>query len=162
MPWPPREFVMKRLAANRKTLESDLIVDAFGNGSLTVAFLKTTERRPPAETSIGVNTRHASALFEGVDIANDYKGVFTFPDAPEQCRRGLILPAENHRHQVVLTGRGNDIPPIDGDEFLSYARTLSTLSVYNARWQRRGPLRYRRYRVQKIGRGLKAAPGVFL
>jgi 2-polyprenyl-6-methoxyphenol hydroxylase-like FAD-dependent oxidoreductase len=117
---------------NRQTIESDLIVDASGNGSLTVEFLKTTERRPPAETSIGVNTRHASALFEGVDIANDYKGVFTFPDAPEQCRRGLILPAENHRHQVVLTGRGKDIPPIDGDEFLSYARTLSTLSVYNA------------------------------
>lgn len=63
---------------------------------------------------------------------NDYKGVFTFPDAPKHCRRGLILPAENNRHQVVLAGRGNDIPPIDGNEFLSYARTLPTLSVYNA------------------------------
>ena len=117
---------------NRKTLESDLIVDASGNGSLTVEFLKTTDRRPLAETSIGVNTRYASALFERVDIGTDYKGVFTFPDAPEQSRGGLILPAENHRHQVVLIGRGNDIPPIDGDEFLSYARTLPTLSVYNA------------------------------
>lgn len=63
---------------------------------------------------------------------NDYKGVFTFPDAPEHCRRGLILPAENNRHQVVLAGRGNDIPPIDGNEFLGYARTLPTRSVYNA------------------------------
>jgi 2-polyprenyl-6-methoxyphenol hydroxylase-like FAD-dependent oxidoreductase len=118
---------------NRKTLESDLVVDASGNGSLTVQFLKTTDdRRPPAVTSIGVNTRYASALFEHVDIANDYKGVFTFPDAPEQSRGGLIVPAENHQHQVVLIGRGNDIPPIDADEFLSYARTLPTLSVYNA------------------------------
>jgi 2-polyprenyl-6-methoxyphenol hydroxylase-like FAD-dependent oxidoreductase len=119
-------------SGNRKTLESDLIVDASGNGSLTVELLKTTDRRPAVETSIGVNTRYASALFERVDIGNDYKGVFTFPDAPEQCRGGLILLAENHRHQVVLIGRGNDIPPIDGDEFLSYARTLPTLSVYNA------------------------------
>ncbi len=117
---------------NRKTIESDLIVDASGNGSLTVECLKTIDRRPPVETSIGVNTRYASALFERVDIGNDYKGVFTFPDAPEQSRGGLILPAENHRYQVVLIGRGNDIPPIDGDEFLSYARTLPTLSVYNA------------------------------
>ena len=117
---------------NHKTLESDLIVDASGNGSLTVEFLKTTDRRPLAETSIGVNTRYASALFERVDIGNDYKGVFTFPDAPEQSRGGLIVPAENNRHQVVLIGRGNDIPLIDGDEFLSYARTLPTLSVYNA------------------------------
>jgi 2-polyprenyl-6-methoxyphenol hydroxylase-like FAD-dependent oxidoreductase len=117
---------------NRKTLESDLIVDASGNGSLTVEFLKAIDRRPVAETSIGVNTRYASALFERVDMGIDYKSVFTFPDAPEQSRGGLILPAENHRHQVVLMGRGNDIPPIDGDEFLSYARTLPTLSVYNA------------------------------
>jgi 2-polyprenyl-6-methoxyphenol hydroxylase-like FAD-dependent oxidoreductase len=117
---------------NRKTLEAGLMVDASGNGSLTLEFLKSTDRGLPTETSIGVNTRHASALFERVDIGNDYKGVFTLPDAPEHCRRGLILPAENHRHQVVLAGRGNDIPPIDGNEFLGYARTLPTLSVYNA------------------------------
>jgi 2-polyprenyl-6-methoxyphenol hydroxylase-like FAD-dependent oxidoreductase len=120
------------LGGNRKTLESDLIVDASGNGSLTVEFLKGTDRRPVAETIIGVNTRYASALFERVDMGSDYKSVFTFPDAPEQSRGGLILPAENNRHQVVLMGRGNDIPPIDADEFLSYARTLPTLSVYNA------------------------------
>src|SRR5580700_11466499 len=116
----------------RKTLESDLIVDASGNGSLTVEFLKATDRRPLAETRIGVNMRYASALFERVDIGNDYKGVFAFPDAPEQSRGGLVIPAENHRHQVVLIGRGNDIPPIDGDEFLSYARRLPTMSVFNA------------------------------
>jgi 2-polyprenyl-6-methoxyphenol hydroxylase-like FAD-dependent oxidoreductase len=119
-------------SGNRKTLESDLIVDASGNGFLTVEFLKATDRRQLAETSIGVNTRYASALFERVDIGNDYKGVFTFPDAPEQSRGGLIVPAENNRHQVVLIGRGNDIPPIDADGFLSYARTLPTLTFYNA------------------------------
>src|SRR5260370_19485713 len=117
---------------NRKTLDADRIVDASGNGSLTLEVLKATARRLPKETSIGVKNRHASALFERVDIGNDYKGVFTFHDAPEHCRRGLILPAENNRHQVVLAGRGNDIPPIDGNEFLGYARTLPTLSVYNA------------------------------
>jgi flavin-dependent dehydrogenase len=117
---------------NRKTLESDVVVDGSGNGSLTVEFLKTTDRRQPAETRIGVNTRYASAFFERVDIGNDYKGVFTFPDAPEHSRGGLILPAENYRYQVVLIGRGNDIPPVNGDEFMSYARTLPTPSVYNA------------------------------
>jgi 2-polyprenyl-6-methoxyphenol hydroxylase-like FAD-dependent oxidoreductase len=117
---------------NRKTLEADLIVDASGNGSLTVEFLKATDRRPLAETRIGVNTRYASALFERVEIGIDYKGVFTFPDAPEHSRWGLILPAENNRYQVLLIGRGNDIPPIDGDEFMSYAQELPTLTFYNA------------------------------
>jgi 2-polyprenyl-6-methoxyphenol hydroxylase-like FAD-dependent oxidoreductase len=115
-----------------KTLESELIVDASGNGSLTMEFLKATDRRVPAETSIGVNIRYASALFERRDICINYKGVYTFPNAPEESRGGLILPAENNRNQVLLIGRGNEIPPIDGDEFLSYARELPTLSVYNA------------------------------
>jgi hypothetical protein len=43
---------------DRETLESDLILDGSGNGSLTVEFLKTTDQRPVAETSTGVNTRY--------------------------------------------------------------------------------------------------------
>jgi hypothetical protein len=57
---------------------------------------------------------------------------YTLPDAPEQCRGGLILPAENNRNQVVLIGRGEDIPPIDGNDFLSYARQLPTMTIYDA------------------------------
>jgi flavin-dependent dehydrogenase len=76
--------------------------------------------------------RYASALFENVHICDEYKTVFTFPDAPEQCRGGLILPAENNSNQVVLIGRGEDIPPSDANEFLSYARQLPTLTIYDA------------------------------
>ena len=56
----------------------------------------------------------------------------SFPNAPEQGRAGLILPAENNSNQVILSGRGKDIPPIDGDEFLSYVRQLPTPTIYNA------------------------------
>jgi 2-polyprenyl-6-methoxyphenol hydroxylase-like FAD-dependent oxidoreductase len=117
---------------SRETLKSDLIVDASGNGSLTVEFLKSTSRRPPEETSIGVSIRYASAVFERSHIQNDYKVVMTFPNAPEQVRAGLILPAENNINQVILAGKDKDFPPIDGNEFLSYARQLPTLTVYNA------------------------------
>ncbi len=95
-------------------------------------FLKSTGRRPPEETSISVNTRYASALFERSHIWNDYKVVLTFPNAPEQVRGGLILPAENNTNQVILAGKDKDIPPIDGNQFLDYARQLPTLTVYNA------------------------------
>src|SRR5260370_35149768 len=64
---------------NRKTLESDLIVDASGNGSLTVEFLKATDRRPVAETSIGVNTRSPTALFERARLWIASNSVFTVP-----------------------------------------------------------------------------------
>jgi 2-polyprenyl-6-methoxyphenol hydroxylase-like FAD-dependent oxidoreductase len=115
-----------------ETLKSDLIVDASGNGSLTVEFLKSIGRRPPEETSIGVNIRYASALFERSHIWDDYKIVSSLPSAREETRGGVIVAAENNSNQVVLAGRGKDIPPIDGTEFLSYARQLRTLTVYNA------------------------------
>ena len=110
-----------------ETIKSDLIVDASGNGTLTMEFLKATGRRPPEETRIGVHMRYASALFERSHICDGYKIVYTLPDAPEQGRGGLILPAENSSNQVVLIGRGKDIPPIHGNQFLSYARQLPTL-----------------------------------
>ena len=115
-----------------ETFKSDLLVDASGNGSLTLEFLKATGRRPPEETIISVNTRYASAVFEHPHIRNGYKIVFTLPNAPEQTRGGLILPAENNSAQVVLAGRGKDIPPLDGNEFLSYARQLPTQTIYHA------------------------------
>jgi 2-polyprenyl-6-methoxyphenol hydroxylase-like FAD-dependent oxidoreductase len=115
-----------------ETLKSDLVMDASGNGSLTVEFLKSTGRRQPEETSIGVNIRYATALFERSRIWNDYKIVTSLPSAREQSRGGLIVPAENNSNQVVLSGRGKNIPPIDGNEFLSYARQLRTLTIYNA------------------------------
>ena len=115
-----------------ETIKSDLILDASGNGTLTLEFLKATGRRPPAETRIGVNMRYAGALFERSHICDGYKAVYTLPDAPEQCRGGVILPAENNINQVVLIGRGKDIPPGDSNEFLSYARQLPTRTIYNA------------------------------
>jgi hypothetical protein len=84
------------------------------------------------ETSLGVNIRYASALFERSHIRDDYKTVSSLPSARGQTRGGLIVPAENNRNQVVLSGRSKDIPPIDGNEFLSYARQLPTLTIYNA------------------------------
>lgn len=117
---------------NVQTLPSDLIVDASGNGSLTLEFLKATGRRPPEETSIGANKRYASALFGDVAIKDNYKTAYTLPNAPTESRAGLILPAENKSYQVVLIGRGNDIPPTSVDGFLSYARSLRTPTIYNA------------------------------
>jgi 2-polyprenyl-6-methoxyphenol hydroxylase-like FAD-dependent oxidoreductase len=116
----------------RETITSDLVVDASGNGSLTMEFLKSTGRKPPEETSLGVNIRYASALFERLPIWNDYKTVSSLPSVLGQTRAGLIVPAENNTNQVVLSGRGKDIPPIDGLEFLSYAEQLLTPTIYNA------------------------------
>jgi 2-polyprenyl-6-methoxyphenol hydroxylase-like FAD-dependent oxidoreductase len=115
-----------------ETLQADLIIDASGNGSLTLEFLKASGRRAPEETSIGINMHYASALFDHADIRDNYKIAYTFPNAPEDSRGGLILPAENGNYQVVLVGRGGDIPPINESEFRSFAAELWTPTIYNA------------------------------
>src|SRR5260370_34685372 len=74
----------------------------------------------------------ASASFDHADIRDNYKIAYTFPNAPEASRGGLILPAENGSYQVVLIGRGEDIPPISESEFRRYARELWTPTLYNA------------------------------
>ena len=76
--------------------------------------------------------RYASALFNRVDIRDNYKIAYTFPNAPEESRGGVIMPAENETYQVVLIGRGDDIPPINESEFRRYARTIWTPTLYNA------------------------------
>jgi hypothetical protein len=88
-----------------ETIPSDLIVDASGNGTVTTEFLKATGRRPPEETRIGVNMRIASAQFERVPIFDGYKIVYTFPEAPEEARGGLILPAENNTNHGAISPR---------------------------------------------------------
>ena len=113
-------------------LQSDLIIDASGNGSLSVEFLENTGRRKPEETRIGVNMRYASAFFDRADIKDDYKVAFTLPDPPEGSRGGLILPAENGNYQAVLISRGDDIPPISESGFREFARELRSPTIYDA------------------------------
>ena len=122
----------KTCDGNVEALQSDLIIDASGNGSLTLEFLKASGRKLPEETSIGINMRYASTLFDRADIKDNYKIAYTLPDAPEENRGGLVLPAENGTYQVVLIGRGEDIPPINESEFRRYARDLRTPTVYDA------------------------------
>ena len=115
-----------------ETLRSDLIIDASGNGSLTLEFLKASRRRSPEEASIGVNMHYSSGLIDRADIRDNYKIAYTLPNAPEESRGGLIMPAENGTHQVVLIGRAEEVPPIKESEFRSYARKLWTPTIYNA------------------------------
>jgi 2-polyprenyl-6-methoxyphenol hydroxylase-like FAD-dependent oxidoreductase len=115
-----------------ETLRSDLIIDASGNGSLTPDFLKATHRRLPEETTIGVNMHYASALLDHADIRDNYKVAYTLPDAPDDSRGGLLIPAENGTYQLVLIGRGDLIPPIKESEFRTYALKIRTPTIYNA------------------------------
>jgi 2-polyprenyl-6-methoxyphenol hydroxylase-like FAD-dependent oxidoreductase len=116
-----------------ETLLTDLVVDASGRGALTLGLLQSIGRALPKETTIGVDIGYATCVFAIPDNApTDWKGVMTFPEAPEDCRGALMLPIEGNCWMVSLGGREGEVPPGDADGFLAFARTLRTPTIYNA------------------------------
>ncbi|MCW7536618.1 hypothetical protein OOT46_01945 [Aquabacterium sp. A7-Y] len=114
-------------------LPTDLVIDASGRAVPTLAFLQSTGRAAPGETSIGVDIGYASATYEIPEHApSDWKGVMTFPIAPQSSRGALMLPLEGRRWMVSLGGRGADKPPSDDTGFLDCVRQLRTPTIYNA------------------------------
>jgi 2-polyprenyl-6-methoxyphenol hydroxylase-like FAD-dependent oxidoreductase len=116
-----------------ETLPADLVIDASGHGSFTLALLNSLGLPVPEETSIGVDFGYATALF---DIPRDrppgWMGVFTFPSYPHNRRGGAIFPVEGNRWIVALAGRYEDKPPADWHGYLAFAERLRTATVYNA------------------------------
>jgi 2-polyprenyl-6-methoxyphenol hydroxylase-like FAD-dependent oxidoreductase len=116
-----------------ETLPADLVIDASGHGSLTLALLHATGFPVPEETSIGVDMGYATALFDIPEGAPpDWMGVVTYPHYPCNKRGALMLPVEGNRWILSLSGRYDEKPPADWNEFLMYAQHLRTPTVYDA------------------------------
>jgi 2-polyprenyl-6-methoxyphenol hydroxylase-like FAD-dependent oxidoreductase len=116
-----------------ETISADLVVDASGRGSLTIALLQSVGRPLPEETAIGIDLGYATCVFAIPDDApTDWKGVMTFGEAPHNSRGGLMLPLEGNRWMATIGGRHHDVPPGDAEGFLTYARAMRTPTIYNA------------------------------
>ena len=116
-----------------ETIAADLVVDASGRGSLTLALLQSMGLPLPEETTIGIDLGYATCIFAIPDDAStEWKGVMTFGQVPQNTRGGLMLPLEGNRWMVTVAGLHGDVPPGDADGFLTYARSLRTPTIYNA------------------------------
>ena len=116
-----------------RDLHADLVIDASGRGSLTMDLLRTAGRMAPPETNIGVDIGYASATYEmPLGVYRPWKGVLTFPQAPQSSRGALMLPQEGGLWLLSLGGRGDDKPPGDEDGFNDFARHLRTSTIHDA------------------------------
>lgn len=116
-----------------QVLSADLVIDASGRGALTLALLQAIGRSAAPETTMGVDIGYATAGYEiPHDPGRGWRGVMTFPQAPQSSRGALMLPQEGQRWMLGLGGRGSDKPPGDEVGFLEFARQLRTPTVYNA------------------------------
>ena len=94
------------------TIDADLVVDASGRGSFTLALLEATGRKLPAETRIELDVGYATATFAiPNDEARDWKGVMHLPQAPQKSAGALLFPVEGRRWTVSVGGRGDEKPP---------------------------------------------------
>jgi flavin-dependent dehydrogenase len=133
-------------AEGPEAIPADLVIDASKLGSLTLSFLKSTGNPVPEETTISVDIRYATALFDlRPGALGEFKPNVTFPKAPESVNAGYLIPVENNCYQLLLIGRGDDIPPADGAAFLEYARKPGTPTIYNAMKGAKQPSEAARY-----------------
>jgi 2-polyprenyl-6-methoxyphenol hydroxylase-like FAD-dependent oxidoreductase len=123
----------ERVDGALETIPADLVVDGSKHGAPTLSFLESAGRPVPEETTIGVDIRYATALFApAYGALGRFKAIVTFPTAPEGIHYGYLLPVENNLWQLLLIGRDDDIPPVDGEAFLSYAQKLRTPTIHKA------------------------------
>jgi 2-polyprenyl-6-methoxyphenol hydroxylase-like FAD-dependent oxidoreductase len=116
----------------REMLSAELVVDASGRGSITLALLESIGFPPPV-TTIGVDIGYAGAVFAiPEDAPSDWKVVLLHPSAPADVRGCFLMPVENNRWMLALAGRNGDWPPGDEKGFMAFARSLRTPTVYNA------------------------------
>jgi 2-polyprenyl-6-methoxyphenol hydroxylase-like FAD-dependent oxidoreductase len=115
-------------------ISADLIIDASGRGVPTSRLLDATGRSHPETSSIGINIDYSTAIFaKPKDAPEDWLLLATMPKAPQERRGGLIMPIEGNQWLVTLTSRHSQSPPPATDaEFLAFAQTLRTRTIFNS------------------------------
>jgi hypothetical protein len=94
-----------KVNAKSETLGADLSIDASGRGTLTLGLLESIGHALPEATTIGVDLAYATAVFAIPENAPpDWKGVFSFSQAPQSSRGALLLPLEGERWIVTIAG----------------------------------------------------------
>jgi 2-polyprenyl-6-methoxyphenol hydroxylase-like FAD-dependent oxidoreductase len=117
----------------QETVAADLVVDASGRGTPTLALLRSFDLPLPDEIVIGIDLHYTTTTFAiPKDAPTDWRVVATYPHAPERSRGGYMLPIEGNRWMLTLSGQVGEQPPAEPDGFMEYVRQLETQTIYNA------------------------------
>jgi 2-polyprenyl-6-methoxyphenol hydroxylase-like FAD-dependent oxidoreductase len=145
--WRAKEFVVDRNGGNARIsgvqcdapshscekIEAELVVDASGHGSLTLAALAVADQPAPQEVAIGVDIGYATTLLEvPPDAPADWKCLFTVPDYPHNTRGAFILPAEGGQWMVTTSGRYDEKPVGEWTAFLEHTKRIRTSTAFEA------------------------------
>src|ERR671916_1887881 len=118
---------------SQEPLRADLIVDASGRNSNASKWLEALGYASPEETYINSHLGYASRVYRRPKrFDGDWKGLNVQAAPPEVTRGGVLLPLEDDRWMVTLSGLGGDYPPTDEAGFIDFARSLRSPMLYEA------------------------------
>jgi 2-polyprenyl-6-methoxyphenol hydroxylase-like FAD-dependent oxidoreductase len=112
-----------------EALPADFVVDASGRGSQTPHYLETLGYERPKNSVVRINVGYASRLYRRPANMPDWKMLYIVPKPPLK-RGGAIFPVEDRLWMVTLFGWLGDHPPMEGEGFLEYARSLPVPDLY--------------------------------
>lgn len=105
------------------TMEADLVVDATGRGSRAPAWLEQLGYPAPPVEQVHVDLAYRTCQVKRPP--DDRRGMLIAPSSP-RARAGFLVPIEDDRWIVTLSGLHGDHPPGDLDGMREFAATLPT------------------------------------
>jgi 2-polyprenyl-6-methoxyphenol hydroxylase-like FAD-dependent oxidoreductase len=115
------------------TLAADLTIDASGRSSRMPDWLRAVGYGPPRETVINPYIGYATRAYARPESQHgDWQMLYVQANPRESGRLGGLLPVEDNRWLVALSGYGRDYPPTDEAGFLEFARNLRSPIIYEA------------------------------
>ena len=115
------------------SLAADLVIDASGRNSGASRWLDSLGYGTPGEETVNAFTGYASRIYRRpAEFGASWKSLYIRPSVSESRRGGIMLPLEGDRWHVTLIGMEHDYPPTGEDEFMKFARSLPTPTLYQA------------------------------
>lgn len=111
-------------------IESDLVIDATGRGSLTPKWLENNQYSKPEEEKTTVNITYKTAIYTRPEGGHQQGKMMMYaPKSPEKI--GVVIqPIENNKNLVCVAGWHKADPPTDED-LLEYLQQLPDQKFYN-------------------------------
>ncbi|MFC4517333.1 NAD(P)/FAD-dependent oxidoreductase [Streptomyces ehimensis] len=118
--------VIRDASGTESRLEADLVVDATGRGSSAPQWLAALGLPAVPERSVDSGLAYASRIFEAPSGTDGFPVVGIQPDPrqPVPGQSATLLPIEDARWLVTLSGTRGGHPPKSEDEFVPFARQV--------------------------------------
>ncbi|GAB3558186.1 2-polyprenyl-6-methoxyphenol hydroxylase-like FAD-dependent oxidoreductase [Actinopolyspora lacussalsi] len=109
----------------QREISADLVIDATGRASRTPEWLDALGVTAPPEEVLATGRAYATCSFrtDSSEPLDRVSGFYIVPDAAQPLG-AILLPAEDDRMMVTLSGPRANPPPTDPDGFVEFARGL--------------------------------------